>query len=55
MTNEREPQDGLRDLAEKAMDEKQDETGNAAQTRELWDLPAEPDSVLVELQQHEDE
>lgn len=44
-------QEDIKELAEKAMEEKREETGNESQTRELWDVPTEPDSALVEQQE----
>jgi hypothetical protein len=53
MTDRKPRDDDLKDLAEQAMKEKREETGDESQTRELWDVPTEPDSALVEQQQEE--
>lgn len=54
MTDDGERKDDLKDLAEQAMEEKREETGNENQARELWDVPTEPDSALVEQQKAEE-
>ncbi len=53
MTDGTRPEEDLKELAERAMADKRAETGNESQTRELWDVPTEPDSALVEQQEEE--
>jgi hypothetical protein len=54
MTEKDSSQDNLRELAEDAMAEKQEETGDDAQARELWDVPTEPAGVLADQQREDD-
>jgi hypothetical protein len=51
MTEERTPTEDLRDLAERAMEDKREETGNESQTRELWDVPTETGADLAAQQE----
>jgi hypothetical protein len=47
-------QDDLKDLAERAMEEKREEVGNESQSRELWDVPTASDEALAEQQESEE-
>jgi hypothetical protein len=51
MTEERLPTDDLRELAEEVMEEKTNEVGNEAQSRELWDVPTEDAATLADAQE----
>ena len=54
MKQEQEPSgEDLRELAEQAISDKREETGDEAQARELYDLPTESSAELADRQADE--